>query len=458
MTVRTSALDSDPPAPSAARAGRHGRPTHLWWISPLGAMALTIPLMLYLTWVFSDRTFRAEWGMPKVITHSTILLLASGAMAFAIGALWPQLSRNRKAPTSWPHLDGMREERFRAALEVLWWLTLAGYLVYLASGLMHGLTIHTLVASFTSQNSEQSDLRQTIPRVKGLTTLTQVGIAFITVASLVVTRARSDRKLRRRMVILLLMALVRSFLLSERLAVIEIAVPMAAVLAARAVNGSSARGRRLARFAPVILIPALIVFFGALEYSRSWAFYKTRTTESFPTFVVHRLTGYYVTANNNGQLELNYDNYPGRLPYSSLEFLWTAPGVSQHDLYGELSGRDSFESDEDQAIANDYGNPEYNSPGGLAVGFVDYGRWGGLVLYFLLGSVIGLAYRAFMAGSTVGLVAYPPLVTGLLEFVRYLYWTQGRVITALVFLAGVVLYVERRQVRAWSRSTQALPA
>jgi hypothetical protein len=49
-------------------------------------------------------------------------------------------------------------------------------------------------------------------------------------------------------------------------------------------------------------------------------------------------------------------------------------------------------------------------------------------------------------------------VTGLLEFVRYLYWTQGRVITALVFLAGVVLYVERRQVRAWSRSTQALPA
>ena len=66
---------------------------------------------------------------------------------------------------------------------------------------------------------------------------------------------------------------------------------------------------------------------------------------------------------------------------------------------------------------------------------------GALVL--LAGIVVGLAYRSWRAGGAYGLLVYPVLFTGLLELPRYLYWTQGRIVPAMVFLLVTAWYLTR---------------
>jgi hypothetical protein len=71
-----------------------------------------------------------------------------------------------------------------------------------------------------------------------------------------------------------------------------------------------------------------------------------------------------------------------------------------------------------------------------------------LVWWALAGLLLGLAYRAFCNGSLYLLLLYPPLVTGLFEVPRYLYWTQGRLAPALAALALIGWWASRHPQRA----------
>ena len=90
-----------------------------------------------------------------------------------------------------------------------------------------------------------------------------------------------------------------------------------------------------------------------------------------------------------------------------------------------------------------YGNPEFNNPGGLAVPAVDFGAVGGVLFFLVAGLVIGFAHRSWRAGNPAGLLLYPVLFTGLLELPRYLYWTQGRVVPAYLVLGITAVLMTR---------------
>jgi hypothetical protein len=205
------------------------------------------------------------------------------------------------------------------------------------------------------------------------------------------------------------------------------------------------------QIAPLVFIPTLIVGFGLAEYSRSWAFYsKQPNRESFVEFTVNRFTGYYATAYNNGQLNLTYGRYPNRVPYLSLEALWTAPVVAQLGVYKDLNHQD----DEEHAaeVLKQHGNPEFNSPGGLSIPFLDYGTVGGLIFFGLAGTVAGYLYRRFCRGDVLALLMYPVIVIGMFELPRYLYWTTGRVVPAVLAILVVSHYV-----RAHGEASSAVP-
>jgi hypothetical protein len=200
--------------------------------------------------------------------------------------------------------------------------------------------------------------------------------------------------------------------------------------------------RQLVQIAPLLFIPALIAGFGVAEYSRSWVYFSNQPNQdSFAEFTVSRISGYYATAYNNGQLYLTYGRYPNRIPYLSFEALWTAPLVAQLGVYEKLNHRS--DADYEEIILETHGSSEFNSPGGLAIPFVDFGTAGGFVFFVIAGSATGWLYRRFSRGDVLAVLLYPMVVIGLFEIPRYLYWTTGRVVPAALAVLAVTYFVHK---------------
>ncbi len=417
-----------------------GQPRGVWWLSPPGAVVLIVPITLWLAFSFDDARFRSAYGTPKSLTDATATLFAVGALMFAITALIPLVGRRRDTSGTWPDLSARELGVLQRSSTVLFRVTMVGYLAFGVVGVARGARLSDFVAAATSQDNFGSPLRDLFAPVAGITTLTQVGIAYAVVSCLVLSSV-PDGRLVRRLVLVFALALLRTFFLAERLAVLEVAIPAVTVLALWTASRRTGVGRRVVRLAPVLLVPSVIALFSVFEYSRSWVFYSQTSRGSFADFAVERLAGYYATAYNNGQLALTYNNGDARLPYGSAEAFWTAPVVSQLHLYERLTG--SVQPDDYDTILRQYGNPEFNSTGGLAIPFVDYGVVGGLVFFLVAGLAIGFTYRRCCEGRAWAYLLYPVAVVGLFELPRYLYWGQGRVAPAVVCLLLVHWRLQR---------------
>lgn len=414
----------------------------LWWLSPQGAVLLVVPLTLGMAMAMGQREFFALARTSKSLTSDTAMLMASGAGTLILGALLAQALR-RSPDTGkgcWPELGELERRRLRAVLTLFFRLTVFAYAAFLVVAVARGLRPGDLVAAVVSGDTSSNALRDLFAPVTGVTTLTQLGIAVVVIGGLLLLD-QPDRSTVRRVVIVVVLALARAYLLNERLAFIELAVPLMAVLTFGARRASrSARSRVGLAVAPVALVPLLIVVFSVFEYSRSYTFFASRTQQSPLEFGLNRLAGYYATSYNNGALLLTH--LPGdRVPYPTLEAVWTAPGVEQLGLYQALS-RDDFVQELEYVLAR-FGSDEFNSPGGLAVPFLDYGTAGGYMLFLAAGLAVGAAYQRFKDGDLRFILVYPPLVTGLFELPRYLYWCQGRVAVPLVALVLAGRYAVR---------------
>ena len=412
----------------------------VWWISPVGAVCLMSLPTLYLAAHTSDAEYRSLWGAPKALTAGTVILVLCGIAVFAIAASLPMLSPAAEAERPWPNLDKAQLRLLDRAAQVLFWLTMGGYLAFAFSAYRNNLRLGTFVQALLGQ--DVGGLKDSLSHITGVTSLTQIGIAFVVVGTLVALK-RPSRRVIGQLSVVVLLGLLRADLLSERLAVLELAVPIATVLALRFVAVGTRRARRLIAWAPAVFVPLVFVVFGAFEYSRSWVFFRSRTSASFPQFVAERLGGYYATAYNNGQLELNYISAAGRVPYDTVEALWTAPGASLYGGYPLHGGLDPSTAYGNVLLL--HGNPEFNSPGGLVLPFVDWGTAGGFVYLAVIGILLGLLYRGCIAGRPFSVVVFPSVVTGLFELPRYIYWSLGRYTPGLVALCVVGILVHRRR-------------
>lgn len=418
-----------------------GAPAGVWWVSPMGAALLVVPASLFAAAFYSDADYRALWGMAKALRPDTVVLIASALCVFLLGALLPLFGRRRPAAQPWPELPVGAVPLLGAAARWLMGLTLFGYAALLAAAVARGLRPGDIAATIAGRAAASDDLKELFAPVTGITSLTQMGIAYVVVAALlVVSGAVARRPLLIGIGVVVVLAAARAFLASERLALIEVVLPAVAVAAMAAAMGRRPWGRSAARVAPVVLLPAAVVLFGVFEHSRSWAFYQRTSGGSFLDFALARFAGYYATAYNNHQLLADHNSGIAQVPFRTLEGLWSAPGVATAGLYEALNGGPPPAVG---AVLSQYGNPEFNNPCGICSPLIDYGPFGGLVFVGLAGLVVGLAYWAFANAAPVGLLVYPPLFTGVLELPRYLYWTQGRLLPALTLLAVLGLLVVR---------------
>ncbi|MCE5290203.1 MAG: oligosaccharide repeat unit polymerase [Nocardiaceae bacterium] len=418
----------------------------VWWLSPVTITLLLNLMAVIATALVSDSTFRKLWRTPKSVTGHTLMLFTTASLTMAVGALLVALLAPAIPPrATWPALKPTELRILRTASTVLVFLTCAGYIAFIGLAARHGVGL--------SQLSGLADLKDQLGTIPGVTTMTQFGPAAVVVTTLEMCAAPNRRSYAKLGAVLALAAL-RAFLLAERLALIELALPIVVVLAMFSV---SRRDRLVNRVLPTIAIPVLFAIFAAFEYSRSWlSYYKDALGGSFLVFAFERLGGYYITALNNGHIYLTRFLSPDtRWPDEAFQIVWRFPGTGSGDLQGHLSGH----ADPDwSSVLASMGNPEFNNPSGYGTVLADFGIVGGMIWFGIAGVIGGLLYRGFLQGNYGGLLFYPVYFVGLLDVPRTITWTTGRTFPTLLALTVVWVALVAARNRQRRQSLADLPA
>ncbi|MCV7171926.1 oligosaccharide repeat unit polymerase [Mycobacterium manitobense] len=377
------------------------------------------------------------------MTGSALLLMLCGAMALALTASAViAIGTEASAAREWPDLSPKAVSLLGKASTVLVCLTTIGTVSFAVMLVRAGVDVTDLHAASGYRGSPA--IKDTVGTVPGLTTMTQFGCPAVIVSSLSLAQ-RISRAEVIKVCAVMAMALPRAFLWSERLAIVELVVPLAVVACMRmATNG---RVTRIVQWSPIIVIPGSIAVFAGFEYFRSWNFYRGHN-DGLLQFSVERGAGYYATAINNGFLELTHLTRTGGAPDRTVDFLYEAPGLQQLGLQswvlGDLPGRNGPATDADyEMLLNHHANPEFNNSTGYAAPFLDYGVTLGLVYFAVVGVIAGLLYRSFRNGEAFGLLAYPLLFFGLIELPRYVQWAEGRFFPSWIALIVLAMTLKR---------------
>ncbi len=437
-------------APSHALRGT--RVIHLRSIfSPLClAVFLFVPLLLLYA-VTSDEVFGAEFGSRKTLTWTGVAFFALALLCFVGGASVGDRSARAKLVDSVgaraePELTRSQRRSLAVLLETALLVSIGAYVAWFAMGIVRAGGLTPLYDIWRDDpHRVKTELLTTIP---GVTTLTQLAVAAIPLA-IAFGLGRRGSAIRILVVVVFAFAVVRAVLFNERLAVIELLVPLVfLVLAPRRVTVPRAGVYALA------FLAAAITFFSVTELRRTYVY----TNDFSAGGSVTRFFGYYLTSVNNGMAVV--DNYPASTPfYSSGELFWLFPGL--RDLHvehlpaiGTVSLRyvDAFGVDPEsfwpQAFAAqglDYEFNVFTAPGYLAA---DFG-WAALLAVFVLGLASGYLYRR---GETSAFhqALYAVWLVGLFEFMRILYFTDTRMFPAYLVFAAAYLVIRRREAEtAW---------
>lgn len=400
------------------------RGADLWWLHPV-AIVMLVVLPVYLAVMGYDfaRVVQNVYVPGTLYGFGLVLIVA-----VAIGAQWA-LSGAQQGPV-------LRPPRIsRAAMMVLLVPTLASYALWFGPVLAQP---HLLLEVASGARREIRDAISTIP---GVTTFTQFGVAYAIAFGIKCGAGMQpvSRLERVGFALVVGLAVFRAFAWAERLAVIEVLVCYAVARLAY-LPIASERAWRMASIAPALAPLFLYGVFTASEYVRSWEFYS-KDYSSVWAFTLERLITYYATAVNNGIGMLHETpDWPLYSGAFSLDWLYLMPGLGPLLEASVGSPRTLY-----QEFLEIYARPEFNSPTAYFRVMLDWGYLGAIVYFLLGGYAIGRAWVGFRCGRTFGLLGYPVCVLFLIESLRYSYFSETRVVPAVVGL--IILALDIRQGR-----------
>jgi hypothetical protein len=412
-----------------------------WWINPIWAFWTIAIIVSALAISIPEVSYYEFWRVQKYIDGATILKFAMVSVAVAVGVTFSSVITGARryvenGQDTWANREGI-DRALRILFNVGFFLTLLGYSIWFLIAVFRGLGPDTLLGVFSGQGGAIYSLkREYFETVPGVTTLTQFGTATTIVGLLALSKGLVNLKWK--LAIIVALAVLRSYFLSERLAMLEILIP-ACVLAIR-MPEFRAKFRLLESpfvlaTLPFLAITSVMTIFIGFEYFRSWISFYSMNNSSLLEFGLTRFAGYYATAVNNSSLLLQNIDWPLPLPYYTVEWFWKLPLLNSVFDYEELTGIPL--SRVYSGILTSYANAEFNNPGGLVLPIIDYGLVGGLLFWLIVGIVIGVLYDSFLNGRMAGLMLYPVLYLGILECPRILYWFNGRTFpTWILLIAG----------------------
>lgn len=430
LPVRTDRTPTTGAGPSVVRipwaASRLAHPLTLALVGV--TLALAPPLL-------STAYQRSRWGVPWYLTLGDYRLIALSGAVVLIGIMVGAASRGGR-DTAFFDVD---VPRLRQATNILLGLFTVGYVVWAWSAHRHGFDLGLALSTLKGTSGANYAARADLATVPGISTLTEVGPVLV--AALVLLWRCGVRRYAALTAVIALSA-VRAILNSERLSMIEIALPiLLMVVMTRDHREAGNTRRRPLLVAGYLAAPAAILaLFVVTERSRTWnSHYSRLYPGNLLQFSLDRIWGYYATAANNGAIYRDFRAPTLHFPELTLQGLTHAPGTS------EIITLAGFHVDPTHSWLNTlayYSNPEFNNPSTFLPVIGEIGLPLALCLFALWGLAMGLLYRHARQGSVGCLVAVAGLSLGLLELARYPYYSSGRFVAGA--LAAVIVWSATR--------------
>lgn len=269
------------------------------------------------------------------------------------------------------------------------------------------------------------NVRQEISTIPGLTTLTQLGVVYAIFFACYKWVWKKELKLRYYIYLytLILLGIIRTIAWSERLATIEVVLPMALIYFYN-YHGKNRIKRFINLTGPYLGIFFILIFFGIFEFIRSWGKQQVNA-DSLISFMIDRFGYYYYSSMNNGAgllTEFPWPNFDGQF---TMKWIYTFPILSDY--------LPSY-TDHGRKFLTYFADVEFTTYSGFFPVFYDIGIVGGLIYASIYGFIIGFCYRKFKEGIGFGLLMYPILFTSLAELLRILYMSYSRIIPIIIFM------------------------
>lgn len=412
-----------PPAQHGKTAVLHvRRAADLWWLHP-SLIILLVLVPVYLSVLAYDFKNHAPMVYVPGWDYAFGLLLL---LAMVAGVQWALAQRHTVRVVAPPQIS-------LALMLLLLLPTVLAYAVWFGPVLARPEMLLEVA------RGERPEIRDDITTVKGVTTFTQFGLAYVIAYAIKVgTQARTISRIETAgLVLVFVLAAFRAFAWAERLAVLELIVCFTVTrLASVQLHGQ--RHWRAACTLPALAPFLLYGMFTATEYFRSWE-HLTQQYSSVWELSLDRLVTYYATAINNGVGVLvettDWPYYSGAFIFESL---WLMPGLGQL-LDSTFGHRRLVEF----IWLHEFGSPAFNSPTAYFRTVLDLGYLGSVLYYTGLGYLIGRAYLGMQRGHVFGLLMYGVLVLHLIESLRYGYLGETRFVPLALGLTLVALDIHR---------------
>jgi hypothetical protein len=420
----------------------------VWWMHPL------FPVLFFgvvvALWTYASEPARfGTWGTPRYLDQAAMAVLVLGLSGFIVGITVSSFRSLRNRSVLIVLSTGQVKVLRKVEARMFVVISLA-YAAWMTSAIQQGASLSLLQSVVFFERGAVSALKDVAVPLTGVSTFTQLAPVMACVSTILWRIGASNGRWRLGLVVMY--SLARSLLYGERLALIEVLVPVVLLLAVLPPEKASASWRRFVRSLPLAGPPVLWVVFASFEYTRSWASKRAEGAEGFVTYVTDRLLGYYGTSVNNSALYYGIAHDRPHVSSYPLQGLWDMPVVGrllenqigQPQIAG-LPVRDWWFQ-----TVNLNANPEFVNTGTFLVTAGDFGPYGMVFYWIAVGLVIGAFYSGSARGSIASLVAYGCSYIGLLEISRILYYSQGRFIVTLAGVGWLALAIgaERRR-RAW---------
>lgn len=410
-----------------------------WWSSPTGAaVGFLLPAMVVISMTGGLSHPALTIRGLRFLDDDYLLLGATMIVAMAIGG-W--IGAQLQVAPARKHEDDPRAWD-RGAM-VVGCIALVAFLVWFKDFFLHPGVLFDLLTG------ERKPDRSEIELTPGLTSLANTVPVFFSVYAFRMTDGSPHRPARRMHVMFTVLALLTVFRVhawSERLAMMEMAVPFAIALGRSLGRRHHGVWPAVRNFGPIAAVPMIIVFFGLAEYSRSWGSDTYQGKMSFWEFAVGRFASYYFTSLNNGAgllATLQWPTYEFEFTFEGLHRAPFGLGKMFADAVGYHGARLDW-------YLETYQDPEFNSPSGIYGAIVDLGIQGGLLYMLAIGVASGIAFRLYRGSRLSGVLLYPMYFISFLEIYRYPYLGQPRAFTWMIGMAvawGVARWIPFKSAR-----------
>lgn len=324
-------------------------------------------------------------------------------------------------------------------LDVLAWITIIAYVIWFHRILFSAPQL--IFDVLTGKSNAFYVSRAMNVRIPGVTSATHFGAGyfiFYTYRLLARKYISTPVRLHYYALAIALLTLLQVVGNAERLALLEIMMPIIVILIGGGYVFKRGVTRFLAYFAPYLGVLLLLGFFAITEYLRSWSSFYQHERIDFKSFVVDRLVAYYYTALNNGAGLLEEFRWPTFNMEYVLDWVHKFPVLGKY--FSNWLGRSGTEK-----FLEKYTDPEFTNMSGIFTILYDLGyvAWGLYAL--LLGIGLGYLFRTFRSGNGVGIALYPAVFIGILEVMRIPYFGETRGFSSLLpILIGYYFFSRSR--------------